>query len=141
MASKLRVLRLISDAKLPVRADGGSAGYDLFSNVSVTINPGERVMVKTGIALTVPYGTYGRIASRSSMALKYMDVCGGVIDRSYTGEIKVILHNHGTSVYKIRKDDKIAQLVIECIGTPDVFEMEELKKTKRGNGGFGSTGR
>lgn len=141
MSSNLQVVIRDKNAKTPYRADEGSAGYDIYSIEEVTIHPNKRNKVRTGISITVPTGTYGRIAPRSSLALKGIDVCAGVVDRSYTGEVMVVLHNTGDEPYTVRVGDKIAQLLLEFISTPCVNIVEELEETKRGDGGFGSTGR
>ena len=95
----------------------------------------------TGIAITVPAGTYGRIAPRSGMSVKHsIDVGAGVIDEDYTGEVKVLLINHSDKQYHIREGDQIAQLILEQIKAPETKMMTELKPTTQGNKGFGSTG-
>eukprot|EP01120_Amphizonella_sp_Union-15-10_P000134 TRINITY_DN10163_c0_g1_i2.p1 TRINITY_DN10163_c0_g1~~TRINITY_DN10163_c0_g1_i2.p1 ORF type:complete len:133 (-),score=34.83 TRINITY_DN10163_c0_g1_i2:3-401(-) len=95
------------------------------------------------IALEIPEGHYGRIASRSSLALKHLNVGGGVIDSDYRGNLGVILFNHGDKPFTISRGDRIAQLILEKISTPEVFvvgDEESLEETQRGENGFGSTG-
>ena len=119
----------------------GSAGYDLHSSEGTVIAPHSRQLVATGIAITVPAGTNGRIAPRSGMSVKdSIDVGAGVIDEDYTGEVKVLLINHSDKDYQIRTRDRIAQLILEQIKTPQTKMTTELKPTTRGNKGFGSTG-
>jgi dUTP pyrophosphatase len=138
---KMEVQRLCSHAIIPRRATHGSVGYDLFSIENVTVNPSELVCVSTGVAVKLPVGTYGRIASRSGFSVKYNTHVGaGVIDPDYTGEIKVVLYNVGTSSVNIKQFDRIAQLIVEKCSTPQIIEVTALKETSRGQGGFGSTG-
>ena len=90
---------LTPDAKLPYRATPGSAGNDLYSAECCEIEPGSRKLISTGIALQIPKHTYGRIAPRSGLSFHhYLDICAGVIDSDYTGEIKVLLANNGTNL-------------------------------------------
>lgn len=98
--------------------------------------------VPTGISITVPIYCYARIAPRSGLTFKYgIQVGAGVIDSDYTGEIKVILFNHGENDFIIKTGDRIAQLIFEKIVTNELQEVEELVQTDRGSGGFGSTGK
>jgi len=133
-------------ARAPMRATEGSVGYDLYSCEDKTIPQGERCLVDTGVAVAVPGDTYGRIAPRSSMELKgidlvdhnYIDVKAGVIDRDYRLPLKVILHNCSKSPYEVKVGDRIAQLILERCETPSVI-LTKLETNDRG--GFGSTGR
>ena len=137
----LLVKRLNEHATLPARGSPLAAGYDLSSSEDVSIPKGTRGLVGTGIAFTVPHETYGRIAPRSGLAVKKgIQVGAGVIDRDYTGEVKVVLFNHGDEDFVIKKGDRIAQLIIEKIEIPEVKLVDELLVTERGEGGFGSTG-
>ena len=138
----LYVQRLRETAKLPVRQTEGAAGYDLHCEAEeVVIPPGEWRCVPTGVAFTVPAGTYGRIAPRSGLSCKGTHVGAGVVDRDYTGEVKVLLFNMNKEAeVTVRRDDRVAQLVITHISTPEVVEVSSLESTVRGEGGFGSTG-
>jgi dUTP pyrophosphatase len=137
----LLVKKLVAHAVAPMRATGGSAGYDISSAVDAVIPPNGRLAVSTGIAVGVPEGTYGRIAPRSGLAYKFgIDVFAGVIDADYTGEVKAILYNSGDQPFVIKVGDRIAQLVLEVIKTPDVAIVLDIDDTERGAGGFGSTG-
>ena len=143
----LLVKRLTPGAKLPVRADEGAVGYDLHADLSamkdgrIIIQPCLRGVVPTGLAVAVPPGTYGRIAPRSGLAAnRGIDVLAGVVDRSYRGQVKVVLQNHDTFPFTIEHGDRIAQLVLEKCETPDVREVEALDDTARGGNGFGSSG-
>ncbi|CAH7687045.1 dUTP diphosphatase [Phakopsora pachyrhizi] len=137
----LRVKRLSPDAKVPTRGSKLSAGYDLYSSKDITITKRSREVVPTDIAIAVPSSTYGRVAPRSGLAVKFgISTGAGVIDEDYRGPVGVVLFNHGDDDFKVKKGDRIAQLVIERIKTPEVFEVESLDETVRGSGGFGSTG-
>lgn len=138
----LQVKRVDPSARVPSRTDPGSAGYDLYTLKSTTIPARGQAIVSIGIAITVPENCYGRIAPRSGLAAKYsLDVGAGVIDRSYTGEIRIIMFNHSDNDYTIDKHDRAAQLIIERCETPMIVCVDTLKPTIRGNGGFGSSGR
>lgn len=139
---KLLIKKLSDSATIPNRASPRSVGYDLYSNEEVTISPGYRACVATGISIGFPEDDiYGRVAPRSGLAVKRgINVGAGVIDPDYTGEIKVVLFNHGSEKFDIKVGDKIAQLIIEKCATPLIEEVDEIKKTKRGSNGFGSSG-
>jgi dUTP pyrophosphatase len=138
----LLVKKLREDAVVPSRATEFSAGYDLTSVMDVYIPDRGRVAIPTGISIRTPPDTYGRIAPRSGLALRHgIDVLAGVIDHDYSGEIVVILYNTSDTDYFVKKGDRIAQLILEKIATPDVAVVLELSDTERGDGGFGSTGK
>ena len=137
----LRVKKLNQNATLPTRGSGGAVGYDLYSIEEVVVPPTHRALVGTGIAIVLPVGVYGRVAPRSGLAVKHgIQVGAGVIDPDYTGEIKVVLFNHGDKDFEVKKGDRIAQLILERCETPEVEEVGEVKDTERGSKGFGSTG-
>ena len=127
----------------PFRATAGAAGYDLHAAEEVTIEPGAYLAVATGYALAIPDGHEGQVRPRSGLAAKHgVTVLNapGTIDADYRGEVKVILINHGNVPFGIRRNDRIAQLVIAPV-TGTVFEpVSRLPETGRGAGGFGSTG-
>ena len=110
----------------------------------VVISPGMSKLVRTGLAMAIPESCYGRIAPRSGLAVKKgIDTLAGVIDADYRGEVGVCLVNHGAKEVSFSKGDKIAQIILERISTPLVVEVErkeDLGRTERGTGGFGSTG-
>lgn len=139
----LKVVKLEKEARIPVRSNSTDAGADLFSTEDVMVYPGDRKTVGTGIAMEIPEGFYGRVAPRSGLAAKHgVDVLAGVVDSSYRGEIKVVLLNtdkHNT--FRIEKGDRIAQLIIESHFNLPFVECENLGDSKRGSGGFGSTGK
>ena len=138
----LRVKKLSFDAHLPTRGSNDSVGYDLYSSED-TFVPSQvgRALVGTGITVVLPPGVYGRVAPRSGLAVNHcINVGAGVIDPDYTGEIKVVLFNHGVDNFEIKKGDRIAQLVLERCETPPVEEISIVENTDRGSDGFGSTG-
>lgn len=137
----LRVKRLVEDAILPTRGSTDSVGYDVYSVDNCLVSPTQRALVGTGITIVLPVGVYGRVAPRSGLAVKHgIQVGAGVIDPDYTGEIKVVIFNHGDKDFEIKKGDRIAQLILERCETPDVEEVGSVENTERGSGGFGSTG-
>ena len=137
----LYVKKLQNNAAIPKRAIEEAAGYDVASSEEVTVPAKGKVVVKTGISVAVPEGCYGRIAPRSGLAVKkFIDVGAGVIDADYRGEVGVVLFNHSEEDFKVKPGDRIAQLILEKIDTPQVKEVEELPDTTRGAKGFGSTG-
>ncbi|SPO45473.1 probable dUTP pyrophosphatase [Moesziomyces antarcticus] len=128
-------------AKLPTRGSASAAGYDLYASEAVVIPRGGRKVVQTGICLAIPEGHYGRVAPRSGLASKHgIDTGAGVIDADYRGLLGVLLFNLGDADFTVNEGDRIAQLIIEKIATPEVEEVESLDDTIRGAGGFGSTG-
>lgn len=132
---------LNKDATLPRRANPLDAGYDVSSCEELTIPSMERAIVSTGISISIPGNTYARVAPRSGLAAKHgIDVLAGVVDASYTGEVKVILFNSSKEDFVIKKGDRIAQIIITKILTPEVVELTELAATTRGDKGFGSSG-
>ncbi|KAL1348633.1 deoxyuridine 5'-triphosphate nucleotidohydrolase [Arachis hypogaea] len=141
LASLLRVKKLSDNAVLPSRASPLSAGYDLSSAVETKIPARGKALVATDLSISIPEGTYARIAPRSGLALKHsIDVGAGVIDADYRGPVGVILFNHSDVDFEVKVGDRVAQLILEKIVTPDVVEVEDLDSTVRGEGGFGSTG-
>jgi dUTP pyrophosphatase len=138
----MKVQRLVPNAIIPSRATPQSAGYDIYSVSNITVSGRGRSVVPTGLAISVPDGTYARIAPRSGLAIKYgVDIGAGVIDADYRGEIGVIIFNHGTEPFEIVAGDRIAQIIIERIETPNIVEVNTLDNTLRGINGFGSTGK
>ncbi|KAB1220577.1 Deoxyuridine 5'-triphosphate nucleotidohydrolase [Morella rubra] len=139
--SFFRVKKLSEKAVLPSRASIHSAGYDLSSAAEVKVPARGKAMVPTDLSIAIPEGTYARVAPRSGLAWKHsIDVAAGVIDADYRGPVKVILFNHSHFDFEVKEGDRVAQLIIEKIMTPEVTEVEDLDETVRGNGGFGSTG-
>ena len=138
--SSFQVKLNYKDAIKPSRGSDEAAGYDLYVYESGLLMPNETRLFDTGISIRVPEGTYGRIAPRSSVSKRSILVNAGVIDRDYTGPVKVMLHNLSNDNFVIEKGNRIAQLILEKIATPEVELVDELDDTERGDGGFGSTG-
>lgn len=137
----LHVKLLDPGATLPEKNHASDAAYDLKSIEDTLIEPNSSQVVSTGIALTTPVGTYGQIAPRSGLSLKGLFVNAGVIDRGYTGEIKVILFNFGKSIIDLPRGSRIAQLIIQKIASPDVVQVEDLPIVdSRLDSGLGSSG-
>ncbi|KAJ3743354.1 dUTP pyrophosphatase [Lentinula detonsa] len=139
--SQLLIKRHSEMAKIPSRGSALSAGYDLYSAEKKTVPAHGKALVDTQISLAVPAGHYGRVAPRSGLASKFMiDTGAGVIDADYRGIIFVLLFNLSDKDFEVEKGDRIAQLIIEKIHTPEILEVQDLDETLRGAGGFGSTG-
>ena len=139
----LRYKLLRSDAKPPVKATEGSAGFDLFAAEACCIPSSEVGLIKTGLALACPNGTYGTISDRSSIACRHnLHVLAGVIDSDYRGEIKIVMHNFGNKPMYVGMHMKVAQIVIhKIVNILDIIECKEgLNLTSRGENGFGSSG-
>ena len=139
----LPVTRLHPDAVVPAYAHDGDAGLDLVSVEAATLGPGERCAVATGWALAIPDGWVGLVHPRSGLALRQgLTVANapGTIDAGYRGEVKVILVNLGTEPVDLHAGDRVAQLVLQEVGWAQVVEVDDLDRTVRGAGGFGSTG-
>lgn len=141
----LNIKKLNPNAKLPTRGTLESAGYDLYSLNAEVIPPRQHIVVQTGIAIKMPkipgFQTVGLIKSRSGFsAKKGVEHGAGVIDSDYTGPVGVVLHNHSDKEISFQKHTRIAQILILPVITPDVVEVDEIKETDRGSGGFGSTG-
>ncbi len=139
----LEIARLKESAILPVRATPNAAGMDLFSTETVTIDPGQVCLVGTGVAMALQPWHVGFVCPRSGMALRDRVTvlnAPGVVDPDYRGEVGVILINLGDEPYQIKAGARIAQLVIVPYASPRIVEVDALPGTKRGAGGFGSTG-
>ena len=128
---------------LPAYATTGAAGMDVLAAESVTLKPGGRHAVATGLALAIPHGFEIQVRPRSGLALKHgisVPNAPGTIDSDYRGELKIILINHGTEDFAIARGDRVAQLVLAPVVQAAWSEVDELDETSRGEGGFGSTG-
>ena len=144
--SEIRVKKLKPNAILPTYGSGGAAGADLYACLAaaVFIDPGETAWIPTGLAMEIPQGYAGLIHARSSLGTKRGLAPAnkvGVIDCDYRGEIQVVLFNHSKQCQSIAPGERIAQILITPVLTPTYLETEELTDTRRGSGGFGSTGK
>ena len=129
---------------LPAYETAGAAGMDLRAADAVTLKPGARALVATGLSIALPEGYEAQVRPRSGLAVKHgVTVLNapGTIDCDYRGEVKVPLINHGTEDFVITRGDRIAQMVIAPVTRIDWMEAETLDDTARGTGGFGSSGR
>jgi dUTP pyrophosphatase len=141
MCERLRFRRLHPEARLPTRGSPLAAGLDLYSVERVTIQPGARAAVRTGLSVAIPSGFYGRVAPRSGMAVRMgLDTLAGVVDADYRGEILCALVNHGDAPVEIEVGARVAQLIVEAIALPEPAWADDLDETERGAAGFGSTG-
>ncbi|WP_372729945.1 dUTP diphosphatase [Nocardioides sp.] len=140
----MEVVRLDADLPLPSYAHPGDAGADLVTTVDVTLAPGERALVPTGVSLALPDGYVALVHPRSGLAARHgLSIVNtpGTIDAGYRGEIKVLLINHDPSeAIMLRRGDRIAQLVVQRFERARFVEVTELPDSVRGAGGYGSTG-
>ena len=136
---KLKV-KLNKGAIIPHRAHKADAGLDLFSPEDAVIRLKESVTIDTGVHVAIPEGYVGFVKSKSGLMVKNDILTDGTVDAGYTGSIKIKLFNHSYENYTVLKGQKIAQLVILPIITPEPELVDVLEETERGNGGFGSTG-
>jgi len=141
----MNIKRLNEKAVIPSKGSSHSAGYDLYSTETFTLKPLERKLFKTGLAMAIPSGMYGRIAPRSGLAFKQgLDVMAGVIDEDYRNEVGVVLINLSNEdvtvpVIKDGKETAIAQIIFEFYNNVNINVVEDLNSTDRGLDGFGST--
>lgn len=139
----IKQLEHFEGLELPAYATDGAAGMDVLAAEDVTLAPGARHAVATGLAVAIPDGFEIQVRPRSGLALKHgisVPNTPGTIDSDYRGEVKVILINHGSEDFEIRRGDRIAQLVLAPVTRASWLPVEELDETQRGEGGFGSTG-
>ncbi len=140
MKIKLKVKKIDPEARIPSYSHPGDAGMDLFSLVDDVIQPGEAKPIPTGIQMAIPEGYVGLIWDKSGISLCGVHRLAGVVDSGYRGEVRVVMANLAKEPYVIKKGMKIAQMLIQPLETVAIVEAEELDKTSRGHGGFGSTG-
>jgi dUTP pyrophosphatase len=141
----LKVKRLPHCHSVPKYASSGAAGLDLAAAIEddLTLAPGHRTRIPTGVEIEIPAGYQGQVVPRSGLADRAgisLTNCVGTIDSDYRGEVQVLIINHGQEPYTFRRGDRIAQLVLVAIPTVDVIEVDDLSQSARGAGGFGSTG-
>jgi dUTP pyrophosphatase len=145
MTIRIRLTRLPHGEGLPLPsyATSGAAGMDVVAAEDLDLMPGQRHAVATGFKVAIPEGYEIQVRPRSGLALKHgisVPNTPGTIDSDYRGELKVIVINHGNKAFRIRRGERIAQLVPAAVTRADFDEVEELCETERGAGGFGSTG-
>ncbi len=143
MSKLILKFKLLSpDAKLPQYAHDSDAAFDIYATETVSLKPGERAIIKTGLASEIPEGWFVSLRDRSGNAAKFgLHVLAGVIDAGYTGEWGIITVNLGQEEHVIEVGDKIAQGILHECRHPEIIQIKELGDTERGDGGFGSTGR
>ena len=134
----MEIVLMNDNAIIPTRASKESAGLDLYSSIDVNIEAGSIKKVNTGICISLPENSYGSIRDKSSLASKGLLMLGGFIDKDYTGEIIVIMPSLIKTI-KIKKGQKLAQLILSDIMYPEIKKIESLKETERNNKGFGET--
>ena len=137
----LPIQKLNEFAKVPTRAYEHDAGLDLTSVEEYALKPGEGKIFKTGLAMAIEPGFVGLVWDRSSMGKKGIKTLGGVIDSGYRGEVGVILWNLASEIQEIKVGERIAQLLIQPIATPQTLAVSSLSETDRNVGGFGSSGK
>lgn len=138
----LKIKKLKPDAKIPKFAHDDDAAMDIFSCEEYNIKPQTKHIFSTGIAMEIPDNYAGFVWEKSSLGMEYgLVILGGLIDSGFRGEIKIGIYNSSNESYAIKKDDKIANLVIQKIERPKIIITNKLSKTKRGAGAMGSTGR
>jgi dUTP pyrophosphatase len=139
------IKRLDASVPLPAYAKAGDAGADLATRIDFTLQPGERMLVPTGISIALPNGYVALVHPRSGLAIKHgvsMVNTPGTVDAGYRGELQVILINHDlTQPVSFKKGDRIAQLVIQKVERAQFVEVENLPGSERSADGFGSTGK
>ncbi|SCU81111.1 LAMI_0B04852g1_1 [Lachancea mirantina] len=143
LSNSLKILCRSSDATVPTKGSATAAGYDIYASKPTTIPGRGQGLVSTDISFTVPVGTYGRIAPRSGLAVKHgINTGAGVIDRDYTGEVKIMLFNHSEKDFEVQKGERVAQLILErIVDDAEIVVVDSLESSLRGEGGFGSTGK
>ncbi|HAT72551.1 MAG TPA: dUTP diphosphatase [Elusimicrobia bacterium] len=142
---EIAVQKLHADVKMPAYAHEGDAGLDLYSTINHTLQPGERVLIPTGIKMAIPHGYEGQVRPKSGLALKHgLTVLNtpGTVDAPYRGEVGVILINLDPKLpYEVKIGEKVAQMVFNKVEYAAFVEAADLTATTRGEGGFGSTGK
>tara|TARA_Y100000590_G_scaffold304059_1_gene342846 strand:- start:383 stop:811 length:429 start_codon:yes stop_codon:yes gene_type:complete len=140
---KIPLIKLDPELPTPLPSHPGDAGADLFARIDFVLEPGEWQTVPTGIAVAIPDGHVGLVAPRSGMAVRNaISVVNGpgVIDAGYRGEIKAVIINHGSESVEFQRGDRIAQLLVLEAPDWEFFVVDHLGDSRRGAGGFGSTG-
>lgn len=142
MVLTLKIVRLDPTMQMPRYATEGDAAFDLPTAKDVTIAPGERALIPTGLKMEIPAGYVGLIWDKSGVSFKQgMKVLGGVIDASYRGEVMVSTINLSTSPVSFEKGHRVAQMIIQQREHAEIVEVTKLSDSERGAGGFGSTGK
>ena len=135
---ELPFVKMSANVITPTRATGGSVGLDFYSPEDYEIPPHRQLLIPTQIKLQIPLGYYGRIAPKSGLTILHqLHVGAGVIDPDYTGEIMILMINAASRAYSIKRDDPIAQLILEKVSIPILKQVNEIQPTVRGTHGCG----
>ncbi len=140
----LKIVRLDPELRMPAFGQPGDAGFDLYSSEMVTLAPGERAQIKTGLKMEIPDGYVGFIWDKSGLAQKGgLKTLGGVVDSGYRGEVLVGMVNLSATPFTFQKGEKVAQMCIQKVPLVEIVDVaaDELSQSVRGEGGFGSTGK
>jgi len=138
---KVKIQKIDPEIKIPSYAHAGDAGMDLYAAKDTIIKQGERKVVATGIKMEIPAGYVGLIWDKSGLAsMNGLKIMGGVIDSTYRGEVGVVIINLGDQEYRVEKNTKIAQMLVQRIENVEIEEVNNLENSSRGEGGFGSSG-
>ncbi len=139
---KLKIKKVHQDAKLPKYAGENDAGMDLFALEETKVQPGEIARIRSGVAMEIPEGYVGLCWDKSGLSMGYgIKVLAGVIDSSFRGELVMAVINLGKEAYTFEKGHKVMQILIQKVEHVEIVEADELSETKRGENGFGSTGK
>ncbi len=142
MSLTLKIIRLDKELPIPAFARPGDAGFDLLTREKITIAPGERVQVKTGLKMEIPEGFVGFVWDKGGISQKIgLKTMGGVVDSGYRGEIMVGMVNLSKESHTFEKGHKVAQMCIQKFEEVKIVEVEEISESERGEKGFGSTGK
>ena len=138
---KIKAKKIYPDAVLPQTMRAGDAAMDFYAYKDYQIKAGQRIVVSTGLAIAIPDGYWGNVRDRGGLAAKHgIHTMAGVIDSNYRGEVQVVIINLGSEDYSIKKGDRICQMIIERHEQVELYEVEELDETNRGEGRFASSG-
>lgn len=140
LSDNLQVVKLTTQATVPTKGSDKAAGFDLYSAYDYALQAWGTILVKTDLQIKVPDGSYGRLAPRSGLAWGNHIHLAGVIDADYRGPINIILFNFSNETFKIKRGDRVAQLVCEKLTYPHIVVVNSLNKTARGEKGFGASG-
>lgn len=141
---KMKIKKLNEEAIIPQYQSRGAAGFDFHALNALSLKPGERGIIQTGLAVALEIGYELQVRPRSGLAFKHgISIVNspGTVDSDYRGEVKIVLINHGSKLFEVAKGDRVAQGVIKEVVQARIVEVDELDSTQRGEAGFGSTGR
>lgn len=138
---RISIQKCHDSAIIPSYAHDGDAGFDLRSVAECRLAPGEKIIAKTGLKMSIPKGYFGSIRDRSGLAAKHgIHTLAGVVDSGYRGEVGIVMINLGKEEFTIEKGMRVAQMLIQPVEEADIAKVDTLDETKRNEGGFGSTG-